>query len=226
MNNNIPQWTTAIFTCLLFAATMILAVVALFQDMFRQWLMRPKLDIAFNLRRPDCQMFPTPEENFFSVRVKNSGRTTAERVEVVVSQLLVRRDDDSLELVDYYLPKNLIWSDDQDIYTHITPEMEKLCRLGTIVSPHERSERWSVALEVDPRKDVPADKTVFDLGFEPNPKLWTTYHGLCPGSYQLVLLIAAIDCPPVKRTLQLDLSGSWSSDESEMFTEGIDIQLV
>ena len=120
MDNNIPQWITAICTGFLVAASMILAVVALFQDIIRKWLMRPELDIAFNLRRPDCQMFPTPEENFFSVRVKNSGRTTAERVEVVVSHLFVRRDDDSFELVDYYLPKNLIWSDDQDIYTYIT----------------------------------------------------------------------------------------------------------
>ena len=49
-----PDWITAIGTVVLAAGTIVLAIIAIFQDKIRAWLMRPNLTIGIELAPPDC----------------------------------------------------------------------------------------------------------------------------------------------------------------------------
>ena len=97
----------------------------------------------------------------------------------------------------------------------ISPGMGKHCDLGRVIDPACRKDLG------DDLPGVHAQETVLklDVEFPPN----TMSHLVPPGVYRLNLLIAAANCAPVSKQLEITLTGKWSSDERIMFTDGLGI---
>lgn len=106
---------------ILAVCTVILAIVAVFQDIIRSWIMRPKLDVQIRLEPPDCMKeiihYNTPSGEreiadcyYFRIRVHNNGNQKADLVEVFLSNLMKCQADGSYKDVEYFKPMNLTWA--------------------------------------------------------------------------------------------------------------------
>ncbi len=51
-------------------------------------------------------------------------------------------------------------------------------------------------------------------------------HLIPQGKYRLLLQIAAANKKPVKKTLEITLTGNWYDDEARMFSDGIGIRMI
>jgi hypothetical protein len=49
---------------------------------------------------------------------------------------------------------------------------------------------------------------------------------LPPGSYRLVLELAAKNARPIRRTLQITVTGNWFADERQMLERGIAVRVL
>ena len=61
-----------------------------------------------------------------------------------------------------------------------------------------------------------------DLEMRPN----TMSHLILEGMYQLVLRVAGANCPPITRTLEINVTGAWFSDQKEMFSDGLGVKFL
>jgi hypothetical protein len=61
--------------------------------------------------------------------------------------------------------------------------------------------------EDNPQLGIPADKTIFSFDLEVKP--FTMSHLIPQGKYHLALQIAAANTEPVKKTLEITLTGNW-----------------
>lgn len=129
-----PDSLMATGTLVLAASTVLLAIVAVFQDRIRAWVMQPRLDISVAGGPPDChktEMAPRVGGQvrpvyYLRFRVRNSGSRRAELVEVYAEELLRQQADGSFRRVDEFLPMNFLWSHiGQPILGGISPGMEK-----------------------------------------------------------------------------------------------------
>jgi len=222
----ITDWLVAI-------GTIAVAVLAIFQDRIRAWLQRPRLEVSINVAPPDChkttlaythegQIVRAADCYYFRLRVRNAGNQRAELVEVFAAELSKEQADGSYRRIDSFLPMNLVWSHiRKPFFDAISPGMEKLCDLGHIVDPSKRAQ---FGTEDNPNLDVPLNGTVFSFDLEVTP--FTLSHLIPPGKYRLILLIGAANCRPVRKTLEITLTGKWFEDEARMLGEGIGIRIV
>jgi hypothetical protein len=223
----ITNWLIAI-------GTIALAIIAIFQDKIRSWLMRPKLDVLIVVSPPDCHKTTLASVTqdgrvtgkadcyYFRIRVKNSGNQRAELVEVFAAELLKQQADGSFKKMESFLPMNLFWTHiKRPFFDAISPGMEKHCDLGHVIEPAKRA---MFGREDNPKLDIPADKTIFsfDLVVQPN----TMSHLIPQGKYRLALQIAAANTEPIKKTLEITLTGNWYDDETRMFSDGIGIRML
>lgn len=222
--------TSRIITDWLIAfGTLLLAFVAIFQDWIRARVWHPELHVCMDFTPPYChkailrgrQVRIEADCYYFRLRVSNSGHHRAEMVEVYAAQLSKQQADGSFKEMNSFLPMNLLWSHINKPYDAISPEMEKLCNLGHIVEPPERS---SFAMEDDPRLGIPPDKTVFS--FDVATPSYTMSHLIPPGIYHLDLLVAAANAKRVKKTVEIIVTGKWFDDEERMLGEGIAIRTL
>jgi len=226
----IADWIVAAGTVVM----AVVAVVAVFQDKIRAWLTRPKLDVSISVSPPDCHKIPIvrygPEGEqsviadgyYFRLRVTNSGNQRAELVEVFAAELSKRQADGTFKAVDSFLPMNLVWSHyHQVLFPAVSPEMYRHCDLAHVIHPQKRGQfpaednRWP---------NIPPEKTVLSLDTAVKPH--TLSHLLPFGTYRLVVLIAAANAKPVKKILEISLTGDWYDDERKMLGEGIGIRLL
>jgi hypothetical protein len=130
------EWLTAIGTVVLATGTVVLAVVAIFQDTIRSCVYHPTLEVSIQTLPPDCMAVPfanpdgteVADSLYLRLRINNSGRAPAKNVEVYANELLRKRADNSWERVATFPPMNLKWSDLEMIYSPlIAPEMRKHC---------------------------------------------------------------------------------------------------
>lgn len=212
----------------------IVAVVAIFQDRIRAWLTHPTLSASIDVSPPDCHKTTvasyTPQGQivrradcyYFRLRVKNSGNQRAEMVEIFAGELSKRQADGSFRKMDSFLPMNLLWSHIRKPFRDaISPGMEKLCDLGHIVDPAQRSK---FPMEGNPQLGVPAGQTIFSFDLE--VQSFTMSHLIPPGTYRLTVLVGAANAKPVRKTMEIVLTGDWYDDESRMLGEGIGIRTL
>jgi hypothetical protein len=229
----VAQWAGA-------TATFLAVLVALFKDEILRWWRKPKLTVLITLAPPDCHKttltymvqqsamtYRSANCDCYYLRlwVQNVGKIRAERVQVFVAKLFRRSADGSFKEVDGFLPMNLRWAHGQqasggpEIFAEgISPEMGKHCDLGHIVDPRFRR---------DVREDlpgVPGNETIVALDLEVQPKTFT--HLIPPGVYQLQLRVAAANCPPVTRTIELTITGKWFGEQAQMFSDGLGIRMI
>lgn len=233
-------WATAI-------GTLLLAVVAVFQDKIRNYLTRPKLKLEIQPSPPDCMRtsfpLPTPIHDstgqsigetridipcyYFRLRVTNTGNCEAREVEVFAKDLK-RFNGPKWETVGRFAPMNLLWSNVRKPFLPIlSPNIPKHCDVAHVVHPDKKKyvHRALPDVEAPPGffHEVGQELCVLalDLEFEPN----SLGHLLGPGFYQLTLVLAAANFPPQEYRLQIHISGDWFDDDARMFGEAIRLQL-
>ena len=222
----LAQWAAA-------TATFLAVLVALFKDEILRWRRKPDLTIAAGLVPPHChkttmtytdrasaQMFRQVACYYLRIWVENVGKTRAERVQVYVSKLLRRSADGSFKEVEAFLPMNLRWSHGQQVSgppevfaEGISPGMGKHCDFGHVLDPKSRK---------DVGHDLPgvaADQTILVLDLEVPPA--TLSHLVPPGVYRLELRVAAANCAPVTKAIELTITGKWFEDQNQMFLDGL-----
>jgi hypothetical protein len=214
-------------------ATLAAVLVALFKEDITSWWRRPRLEVVARLAAPDCHKTEITLLNqatgivlgrwpcyYFRVWVENKGTRRAEQVQVFASRLLRRHADGVFKAEQQFLPMNLKWAHSQqrptgpEVFAEgISPEMGKHCDLGHIVHPDMRAKTG------DSLPDVSSGQAIMELDLEVAPN--TKSHLLAPGVYRLVLKVAAANCRPVTKTLELSLTGKWHDDERKMFSDGV-----
>lgn len=227
----LAQWAAA-------TATFLAVLVALFKDeILRAWR-KPQLTVSIMLASPDCHkttldytvqketvVYGSAECYYLRLWIENKGKTRAERVQVFAAKLSRRNADGSFKEVESFLPMNLRWAHGQqgsqgpEIFAEgISPKMGKHCDLGHVIDPNHRVNIGENLPGVQPDETILA----FDLEIQPNTKS----HLIAPGVYQLQLRVAAANCAPVTRTIELTITGKWFFDQARMFSDGLGIKTV
>jgi hypothetical protein len=101
--------------------------------------------------------------------------------------------------------------------------MFAFCTLGHIFDPARRRQFLGEAL-LDADEARLADRSAFSVAVQfPSNK---PFHILAPGTYHIVLWIAASNARKVEKRLELVLPGEWMLDEARMLSEGVQIRLL
>lgn len=225
-------WATAI-------STLLLAIVAVFQDKIRYWLTRPTLKLEIQPFPPDCMRTafrqtvaiydPTsgqPHERviefpcyYFRLRVTNAGNCEAREVEIFAKALKRHHEvKGEFEEVSRFTPMNLLWSNVRKPFLPIlSPQIPKHCDIAHVVHPSKRQAMQHVL------PDVPKDQCVLILDLEVEPN--SCGHLLGPGFYRLSLVLAAANSPPREYVLDIRITGDWFEDDARMFGEAIRLRL-
>ena len=220
------------------AATLLAVLIALFKEDVRAWWRHPALQASIRLRPPECHKIEIAFLDdstgrirarapcyYFRIWVENTGTVRAEQVQVYVSRLLRKHTQGHFKQVDNFIPMNLRWAmgpqppERPEVFAAgISPKMGKHCDLGRIVDPkayqHMRPTFEGVA----------ADATVMELDLE--VQSLTNSHVIIPGTHRLEIVLAAANCLPIKKTLELTLTGYWFDSEAQMFAEGIALKEI
>jgi hypothetical protein len=110
---------TPIGTWILAAVAVTSATIAAFQSRLSRLLVRPKLGLEVNPEPPDFHhtLVSHPSASgapadayYFNLRVRNTGNSRAEQVEVFVADVLMQQADGSFSRLTSFLPKSLLWS--------------------------------------------------------------------------------------------------------------------
>ena len=228
---NIAQWAAA-------GATFLAVLVALFKDEILRWWRRPALLVSIDLRPPDCQktkldykvqrttlIYGSADCYYLRLWVSNTGRTRAERVQVFAAKLFRRTADGTFKQVESFLPMNLRWAHGQqglrgpEIFADgISPDMGKHCDLGRVIDPAHHENLGEILPNIEASQSVLA----LDLEVTPNTKS----HLVGPAVYQLHLRIAAANCAPIEKVIELTITGKWFADQNEMFSDGLGIKII
>ena len=219
--STIVEWLVAL-------GTLILAVVAVFQQTIRGWFYRPRFHVSIKSEPPDCHAVPITRNGTFvadsfylRIWVKNVGNATAKNAEVYAEDLQRQRADRTWERVVEFPPMNLKWANIQKMYFPIiAPEMGKHCDIGHIVDPSQRHH----LSEDSPRLNLSNEQVslAFDLIIAPNHK----GHIIGPGEYRLKILVAAENIRPIRKIIAISLRGLWDADEARMLRDGVGVSIL
>lgn len=128
--------------------------------------------------------------------------------------------DGQFKPVEAFIPMNLLWSYSRsEVFADgISPRMGKHCDLARIVDPVYRK---------DLNEDLPGTNDhdpVASLAVEFSPN--TKSHLIPPGVYRLHLRVAAANCTPVTKVIEITLAGKWSCEEGVMFSDGVGVRVL
>jgi hypothetical protein len=210
---NLAQWVGA-------GMTLAAVTVALFKEDILRLLRHPELEVRLEPRYPDCVKTAFAHDTWKGSRywlrlwVANVGKVRAEKVEVYVAGASVEEGGSFVPLPQF-TPMNLRWSyspyNSPLIYVDgISPQMGRYCDFGAISEP------------THPHLVSLPDPTRLGLQTEVGRP---TAEWLPRGKYRFDLLIAASNCEPVKRVVELHLTGRWSEDETDMFTNCVIVKV-
>jgi hypothetical protein len=163
----------------------------------------------------------TIDAMYVRLRVGNRGNASALNAEVFANSLRRRTPEANWELVKGFPPMNLSWANIGGSYfPRIAPGMEMHCDIARVLDPVGAQAKWPETLKggLDPS----ATTLTLMVIVHPNHK----GNIVGPGTYQLDLTIAAENAKPIKRTLEVTLTGRWYSDDAQMLREGILVRLV
>ncbi|MBI4876124.1 MAG: hypothetical protein HY822_15915 [Acidobacteria bacterium] len=213
----IPDWWAVV-------GTLLTLIYAIFHEELWTWWRRPKIKISIQVKHPDCVKTTLPKQNSsefysecyrFRLRVQNFGETTAEAVEVYAERLQHQLDDGSLEDVERFPPMNLLWAHVRRSTQSISPGLCRHCDLGFIVGPNTVADAIDIHFDHTLRLSLDLEVQPEHSGFR-----------IAAGSYQLTVVVGATNMRPQRKVINLKFSGEWHTDENEMFSQGIPIEVI
>ncbi len=233
-----PRWLELVASLLVAIGTLILAAVAVFQDLIRSWVSRPQFRITVRTEPPDCVSVPfrnvltgqfIGDSIYLRIWVETHGNAPARNVEVYARELRRQQADQSWRIVQTFPPMNLKWTNLGPIsvssiapiyFPSIAPRMGKHCDVGHIADPAMRPQLG----EENPALGLNAQEVslAFDLMVSPN----NMTHIIGPGRYQLDILVAAENARPLPQTLEITLPGPWYADADRMLRDGVGIRVL
>lgn len=203
--------------------TLLVAGVALFQDRLRQLVWHPNLRVSIIMEPPDCHMItlgtgPGAIDTFYlRLRVENDGNVVARDVEVYAAELRMLNQSNQWSRLGTFLPMNLLWSHMGQVthYPLLAPGTARHCDLANVIDPARRAGH----LEENPSLGLSAKQTSMRL----NVMVYPNHKGeiVGPGQYQLDIVVAASNGRPRQYSIDLNLSGTWHSNEAQMLTSGV-----
>ncbi len=228
---SLAQWAAA-------SATFLAVLVALFRDEIVRWWRKPKLTVSIALQPPDCHkttldyrvqrttlIIGSAECYYLRLWVQNLGQTRAESVQVFAANLSRRNADETFKQIESFLPMNLRWAHGQqrsggpEIFAEgISPGMGKHCDLGRVIDPAHHANLGEELPGVGTGNSILA----LDLEVPPNTKS----HLVSPGVYQLELRVAAANCIPVTKVIEITITGKWFAEQRQMFSDGLGIKVI
>jgi hypothetical protein len=226
--SSLAQWFGAIAT---FAAVLL----ALFRDLVLGWWRRPELDTTCSKEAPWTVKTPMIvwqgknagggvwKGNGYYVRIKveNVGKTRADKVQVSASKLTKRGADGNFVEIPTILPLNLKWSNSPPdevltIIDGISSKMSAFCDVISLCDPANPYQRR-------PAGFTPTATTIGQLQLEVEP--FTDTHLLLPGTYRLIIRIAAANVEPIDKELEFTHTGAWTQDDVMMRRDNLGISL-
>jgi hypothetical protein len=150
---------------------------------------------------------------FIRLRVENTGKVRADKVEVFLSDALVLQNTAYQQLPNF-TPMNLRWSHSDyhrpDIYADgISPKMGRLCDFGAISDPDHPELRQETTTRLALWQEALSDR-----------REW-----LRPGRYRFKLQVAGSNCEPKAYWIDLHLTGRWDNDPGKMMLHGITLEV-
>ncbi len=220
------------------SAALVALIIAIWGDSLRHHFWHPSIEFDFDPAQDitkTVQWVKLYESRaiqsecfYIHLRIRNSGNEVATQVEVFIEELAQQQSDGTFHKVsDLYLPLNLRWAYIHEVeglgpgmyYPQITPKAEKAVDLGHIIAPGNRP--WYRGESPD---GSDPSKTVLSLDL-----IWRSsrmdYLRL-PGTYRCTVVAAAANAQPVRRELEVNLSGNWFSNDEEMRQKGIAVEFI
>ncbi len=216
-----------------FVPSLLIAILGpILVDRIRSCFYKPELCIEVGEMNPYCTRMPivmairgeqkTAYGYQLRFKVKNTGNRPAEEVEVYAAKLY-RVGEEERPHASPFLPMNLKWSDyGQPFVSRISPKMSRLCDLGQIVR----------------RSVFPYSPVIFEWwqeeAYDPEAVLILSTmvppsnlsHIIPPGIFRLELQVAAANCRPVTKTLEIDFMDAWSDNVYTMLKENLNVRVV
>jgi hypothetical protein len=207
-------------------ATFLAVMVALLRETFVLWWRRPRLSITIKLGTPDSTGTYLRHEDgtitacyVFRRWISNTGKTTAERVQVFARRLFRLGSEGEFIEDGRFLPMNLLWSHNAGVTLEgIARGMGHHCDLGYVFDPRRSNPN------VHRPSGFENHQTWLQLETEVRPFTGTSH--LKPGTYRLELRAAGSNVNPVDATLEISLEGTWYDEETDMFARGISLRLI
>jgi len=213
---------------LTFIAIIPLAAIAIFQEQLKRQFFAPKLKIDFELGAPFCSKTPfyfyfqddtegkyevSTEAFAFRFGVRNTGKSQAKYCEVILTELLEKKDEKWVN-VEYFQQVHLKWDkgDSDKQYANINPSpIRTLCLIGHIYKP---------------AKGLPVDKSnKFDLSLLYRRGGYQPEHLASNKKYRIKVTVGAENAPAVYQKFEIYWSGAWQDEPDDMFKE-INIKML
>lgn len=223
--SSLAQWFGAV-------GTIAAVLVALFKDSLFAWKRKPRLDATCTKETPWTTRTPivvhdgmgavlwTGDAYYVRIKVENSGKTRAERVQVYASKLAKQGADTKFADIPTFLPLNMKWSNSPPgaaaaILDGISPGMGAFCDVVGLcdrANPLQRRPAGSAL-----------NTTVGQLQLEVQP--FTNSDLLPPGTYRLTLRIAAANVKPIDKFFEFTHTGTWLPGDVEMRRDCLAVSL-
>jgi hypothetical protein len=225
---NVPSsfWSTAAPAWLAGIGTIVVAIVAIFNEWVKRLFIHPILKLHVRVARPDAERTlwspltePIGVVYYFRLGVTNVGRAAARDVQLYVASVH-RIVGTKPEAVERFTPMNLRWAHVRTATIPVLlPDMPpRYCDFAHISHPGAKRK-----LSED-LPGVPNTTPVLALDLEVEPG--SLGHLLEPGEYYLALKLVATNHPPDDHTIYVKFPGLWYLDEESMFRRGIEIREV
>ena len=157
---------------------------------------------------------------YVRVEVENSGKTRAEKVQVYASRLAKLAADDKFEDIQSFIPLNMKWANSPPtgasmVLDGISPKMGAFCDIVSLCDPANPHQGRPTG--------TPTNVTVGQLQLEVEPS--NLSHLLAPGTYRLILRIAAANVHPVEKVFIFKHTGVWLQDDADMRRDCLGVSL-
>ena len=199
--------------------TFALAVVAVFQDKIRVWIMSPKFSLSTS--NVANAYLGDVERPHYSLRiaVENLGNAEARQVEVLAKSLRRQRGTGEFETVPNFRATYLAWagSEGERVLEVLNPEMPQYCYVGRVFQKARLPLSWYSGVP-DPTEDYLGTVTILDL---PAPVGSGERQRFSPGNYLLTVRIGAANAKPIEEVLKLNLTGRWTQNVPDVLEFGI-----
>ncbi len=155
---------------------------------------------------------------FVRIKVENTGRTRAEKVQVSALRLAKLGLNKKFVDIPTTLPFNMKWSNSPapvTVLDGISRKMPAFCDIISLCDPSNQYQRKPSSTQ--PTSTVGQLQLEFDL-----PDEW---HLLPAGAYRLTLRIGSANAEPIDRIIEFTHDGSWADDDVAMRRDHLDVSL-